>query len=42
MADERELGVSVASNSLSSFGQDLTGEVYVLSTDGTVYKIDAA
>jgi glucose/arabinose dehydrogenase len=42
VADERELGVSVASNSLSSFGQDQTGEVYVLSTDGTVYKIDAA
>ena len=36
------LGVSVASNSLSSFGQDQTGEVYVLSTDGTVYRIDAA
>jgi glucose/arabinose dehydrogenase len=42
VTDERELGVSVASNSLSSFGQDLTGEVYVLSTEGTVYKIDAA
>ena len=40
--DERELGVSVAANSLSSFGQDLAGEVYVLSTDGTVYKIDPA
>jgi glucose/arabinose dehydrogenase len=42
VADERELGVSVASNSLSSFGQDLTGEVYVLSTDGTVYRIEPA
>jgi glucose/arabinose dehydrogenase len=42
VVDERELGVSVASNSLSSFGQDQTGEVYVLSTDGTVYKIDPA
>lgn len=42
VTDERELGVSVASNSLSSFGQDQTGEVYVLSTDGTVYKIDPA
>lgn len=42
VATERELGVSVASNSLSSFGQDLAGEVYVLSTDGTVYKIDPA
>jgi glucose/arabinose dehydrogenase len=39
---ERELGVSVASNSLSSFGQDQTGELYVLSTDGPVYKVDAA
>jgi glucose/arabinose dehydrogenase len=40
--DQRELGVSVASRSLSSFGQDLEGEVYVLSTDGTVYLIEPA
>ena len=40
--DQRELGVSVASRSLSSFGQDLQGEVYVLSTDGTVYLIEPA
>jgi glucose/arabinose dehydrogenase len=40
--DERSLGVSVATRTLSSFGQDLEGEVYVLSTDGTVYKIEPA
>jgi glucose/arabinose dehydrogenase len=40
--DERALGVSVAANSLASFGQDADGEVYVLSTDGTVYKIEPA
>jgi glucose/arabinose dehydrogenase len=40
--DERSLGVSVATRTLSSFGQDLDGEVYVLSTDGTVYKIEPA
>lgn len=42
LLDERSLGVSVATRSLSSFGQDLDGEVYVLSTDGTVYKIEPA
>jgi glucose/arabinose dehydrogenase len=42
VVDEQELGVSVASRSLSSFGQDLEGEVYVLSTDGTVYLLEPA
>jgi glucose/arabinose dehydrogenase len=42
VVDERSLDVSVAARSLSSFGQDLEGEVYVLSTDGTVYKIEPA
>jgi hypothetical protein len=42
VADERGLGVSVATNSLSSFGQDLNGEVYVLSTEGTIYRIEAS
>jgi len=42
LLDERSLGVSVAARTLSSFGQDLEGEVYVLSTDGTVYKIEPA
>jgi glucose/arabinose dehydrogenase len=42
VVDERNLGVSVAERSLSSFGQDLEGEVYVLSTDGTVYRIEPA
>lgn len=36
------LGVSVAANSLSSFGQDLDGEVYVLSTEGSIYRLDPA
>ncbi len=40
--DERELGVSVAENSLVSFGQDLDGELFVLSAAGTVYKIEPA
>jgi glucose/arabinose dehydrogenase len=42
VADERNLDVSVAERSLSSFGQDLEGEVYVLSTEGTVYRIEPA
>lgn len=41
-ADVRPLGVSVAANSLSSFGQDSSGELYVLSTEGPVYKIERA
>jgi glucose/arabinose dehydrogenase len=40
--DDRSLGVSVAENSLSSFGEDLDGELYVLSTEGTVYRIEPA
>jgi len=39
---DRSLGVSVAENSLSSFGEDLAGELYVLSTEGTVYRIEPA
>lgn len=42
LMEEADLGVSVAPNSLSSFGEDLDGEVYVLSTEGTVYKIEPA
>jgi glucose/arabinose dehydrogenase len=42
VVDERSLGVSVAENTLSSFGQDLEGELFVLSTAGTVYKIEPA
>jgi len=42
VVDERNLDVSVAERSLTSFGQDLEGEVYVLSTEGTVYRIEPA
>ncbi|WP_334142225.1 PQQ-dependent sugar dehydrogenase [Rhabdothermincola sp.] len=40
--DERSLGVSVAPRSMSSFGEDRAGELYVLSTAGTVYRIEPA
>jgi glucose/arabinose dehydrogenase len=40
--DERPLDVSVAAGSLSSFGVDREGEVFVLSTEGTVFKIEPA
>lgn len=36
------LKVSVAANSLSSFGQDLDGEIYALSTEGSIYRLDPA
>jgi glucose/arabinose dehydrogenase len=39
-ADERLLGPQVGS--LSSFGQDPSGELYVLSLTGAVYRIDPA
>jgi glucose/arabinose dehydrogenase len=42
LIEEADLGVSVATNSLASFGEDGTGEMYVLSTEGTVYKIEPA
>ncbi len=38
----KPLDVSVASSSLSSFGQDLDGEIYVLSTEGSIYRVDPA
>lgn len=34
--EHRELGPQVAANTLSSFGEDNDGELYVLSLDGTV------
>jgi glucose/arabinose dehydrogenase len=39
---EGELGVSVPKASLSSFGEGLDGELYVLSLDGGVFRIDPA
>ena len=41
-ADSRvELGVSVPPVSLVSFGEDASGELYVLSFDGTVYRLES-
>lgn len=40
LAAERSLGVSVSN--LSSFGEDEAGELYALSLDGPVYRIDPA
>jgi glucose/arabinose dehydrogenase len=34
--------LGVRSNAISSFGQDASGELYVLSLGGTVYRIDQA
>jgi hypothetical protein len=42
VVDEGPLGVSVAAQSLSSFGQGPDGALYVLSTAGTVYRIEPA
>ena len=42
-ADTREeLEVSVPQFSLVSFGEDASGEIYVLSFDGTVYRLELA
>lgn len=37
-----ELGVSVPGGTLASFGEDAAGELYVLSFDDTVYRLDPA
>ncbi len=42
LAAEGDLGASVPENTLSSFGEGPDGELYVLSTAGTVYRIDPA
>jgi hypothetical protein len=39
VVDEREIG---AGGPIASFGQDLNGELYVLSLSGAVYRIDPA
>lgn len=38
----RDLGVDVPGGLVSSFGEDATGELYVLSLDGGVYRLDPA
>jgi len=40
--DERSLGAIVPGNSMTSFGQDNDGELYVLSGTGSIYRIVAA
>ena len=35
-----ELGLSVPQVTLVSFGEDAAGELYVLSFDGTVYRLE--
>ena len=42
VATRAELGVSVPGGTLVSFGEDAAGELYVLSFDGTVYRLDPA
>lgn len=37
-----DLGVAVAENSLSSFGVDTHGELYVLSSTGSLYRVTAS
>lgn len=39
--DERTLGASLPSGSISSFGEDLDGRLYVVSLTGEVYRINA-
>jgi glucose/arabinose dehydrogenase len=38
----RDLGVAVPGGLVSSFGEDADGELYVLSLDGGVYRLDPA
>jgi glucose/arabinose dehydrogenase len=40
---DQSLGLGIGRNSLVSFGEDLSGELYVLSaSDGKVYRLEAA
>ena len=41
-AERIDLGVSVPRNTLVSFGEDADGELYALSTAGTVFRLEAA
>jgi len=38
---DKQLSGDVAPNTLVSFGQDEQGELYVLSSDGTLYRVVA-
>jgi len=38
---DKELSTDVAPNTLTSFGQDEQGELYVLSSDGTLFRVVA-
>ena len=38
----RDLGVEVPGGLVSSFGEDASGELYVMSLDGGVYRLDPA
>lgn len=40
--EQLDLGLSAGADQLASFGQDLDGEVYVLTLGGTLYRIDPA
>ena len=40
VVDERSLGVSVPENALVSFGQGVSGELYVLSPEGTLFAVE--
>ena len=39
--DDQTLSTTVKPGTLVSFGQDDQGELYVLSADGTLYKVTA-
>ncbi len=42
LSDVADLGLEVGRGRLVGFGEDLDGEVYVLSLDGTVFRIEPA
>lgn len=41
-ADDRSIGADIRTTSLSSFGEDESGRIYVTSLDGPVYRLDPA
>src|SRR5690606_34482195 len=40
VVERLDLGVDVGTNQLVSFGEDLDGELYVLTDGGTLYRLD--